>query len=258
MASTSGSNIRIEELLVKAGVISAYQLKTARIEQDKWGGEIGDILVRMQYLTEDVLVRAISKIVNVPRADLTRPVPQHILETLNARFAEEKQVLPLAFQDDGKTVIVAMADPSDLKLLDQVRAQTRRKVVPQIAGKSQLQSTISRLYGGADFSDESVADEAFSVVSNQGHAVATSEIPPVQTAPPPAPAPAPLARLPMERRVTPRPTPAPDPSVNGLADLVRAIGEAQRTEAKVLMTIVELLIEKGFFSRDEYLDRVRR
>ena len=53
--------IRIGDLLVKAGVISDAQLKAALAEQGQWGGKLGDILVRMEFLTEEVLVRALSK-----------------------------------------------------------------------------------------------------------------------------------------------------------------------------------------------------
>ena len=44
--------IKIGDLLVKAGVITELQLKAALAEQSQWGGKLGDILVRMEFVTE--------------------------------------------------------------------------------------------------------------------------------------------------------------------------------------------------------------
>ena len=63
--------IRIGDLLVKAGVITELQLKAALAEQLQWGGKLGDILIRMEFLTEEVLVRALSKQTGIARADLS-------------------------------------------------------------------------------------------------------------------------------------------------------------------------------------------
>ena len=58
--------IKIGDLLVKAGVITDLQLRAALAEQQQWGGKLGDILVRMEFLTEEILVRALSKQTGLP------------------------------------------------------------------------------------------------------------------------------------------------------------------------------------------------
>src|SRR5213596_2421420 len=96
--------IKIGDLLVKAGVITELQLKAALAEQQQWGGKLGDILERMQYVNEDVLVRAISKQTGIARADLSQPILVSALAAIPREIAEEHDVLPLALADEGRTL----------------------------------------------------------------------------------------------------------------------------------------------------------
>jgi len=74
--------IRIGDLLVKAGVITDLQLKAALAGAIAWGGKLGDILVRMEFITEEVLVRALSKQTGIARA---RPSPARRPDRREAR-----------------------------------------------------------------------------------------------------------------------------------------------------------------------------
>jgi hypothetical protein len=107
-----------------------------------------------------------------------------------------------------------------------------------------------------DQGELSDADTNFKVVDAQGRTVVKDMRAP---APPPVAAPAPVAR-------TPAPMPnAPSremPSVRGgngsPVELLRSVEEVQRKEVAALKAMVELLIEKGVFTRDEYLAKVKR
>src|ERR671936_2203022 len=101
--------IRIGDLLVKAGVITDLQLKAALAEQSQWGGKLGDILVRMEFITEEVLVRALSKQTGIARADLSGEPDRAAIAKVSAETAEEFNLVPLALQDDARTLIVAMS-----------------------------------------------------------------------------------------------------------------------------------------------------
>src|SRR5256885_13115984 len=116
--------IKIGDLLVKAGVITELQLKAALAEQQQWGGKLGDILVRMEFVTEEVLVRALSKQTGIPRADLTGDPDHEALARIGPDVAEEYGVVPIATQDDGRTIVLAMSDPNNVMITDHLQTLT--------------------------------------------------------------------------------------------------------------------------------------
>jgi len=74
--------MRLGDLLMRAGVVTQEQLDGALEQQASWGGKLGSILVRMRALSEDLLVKALSRQLNIPRADLSQinipPPPKEI------------------------------------------------------------------------------------------------------------------------------------------------------------------------------------
>jgi Type II secretion system (T2SS), protein E, N-terminal domain len=256
--------IRIGDLLVKAGVITDANLKAALTEQGQWGGKLGDILVRMEFLTEEVLVRALSKQTGIPRADLIGDAPAvAVLEKIPPDVAEEFGVIPMQLQEDGRTLLVAMSDPLNIMVTDHLRSLTGCRIVAHIAGTSAIRNAISRWYRGeALLGDEEELVSSIRITNNSGGTVVT--VPsasskkgqsqpgqmPQQSAPPPPPTqPPPAPRM---------PPPPPSMPVPSAVEVLRGVEETQRRSVAALKAMVELLIEKGVFSRDEYLARVKR
>ncbi len=60
------SRKRLGEILVAANVITHRQLEHALYEQRRWGGQVGKILIDEGFVTEDILVRALGKQLNLP------------------------------------------------------------------------------------------------------------------------------------------------------------------------------------------------
>jgi hypothetical protein len=250
-------SIRLGDLLVKAKVVSESQLKGALAEQQKWGGKLGEILVRMNLVTEDMLVKALSKQLNVQAVNLeaVQGVPAHVRSKIPEDIARDLTAIPLQLRDEGKTLVVAMADPQNLKHLDTLRSVSRCKVLPQIAGRQAIARAFGRFYDDAGQVDD--VEGSFKLVDSQGHTIiknaediankrkATNEAIPAQRT-------ASLADVPA---AAPGPT-----SLSGKtpAETLKAIEEAQRKEVGALKAMVELLIEKGVFTKDEYLAKVKR
>lgn len=246
-------SIRLGDLLVKAKVVSESQLKAALAEQQKWGGRLGEILVRMSLVTEDMLVKALSKQLNVPAVNLeaVQGVPAHVRSKIPPDIARDLVALPLQLRDEGKTLVVAMAEPQNLKHLDTLRSVSRLKVVPQIAGRQAIARAFSRFYdGNADLDD---VEGSFKLVDSQGHTIIknTEEL---------AQRKATREAIPAQRTASLADVPAaPAPvSTRSPAEQLKAIEDAQRKEVGALKAMVELLIEKGVFTREEYLAKVKR
>jgi hypothetical protein len=228
--------IRIGDLLVKAGVITELQLKAALAEQSQWGGKLGDILVRMEFLTEEILVRALSKQTGVPRADLSGEGSREALALVPADVAEEFGVVPVGVKEEGRVLVVAMSDPLNISVSDHLRSLTgAKRIDAQLAGNSAIRAAISRWYRGEELLREDTGQLSIKIVDNSGQSVVTHD------APPPA---APVA--------------GNGKSTQGAGDVLHGVEETQRRSVAALKAMVELLIEKGVFSRDEYLARVKR
>jgi hypothetical protein len=227
--------IRIGDLLVKAGVITDLQLKAALAEQSQWGGKLGDILVRMEFITEEVLVRALSKQTGIARADLTGEADKPAVGQVSAETAEEFNLVPLAVKDDGRTLVVAMSDPGNVMVTDHLRSLTGCRIEAQLAGASAIRAAIARWYRGEELGGD---ESSMKIVNNSGDSVVTVE----------------------GKKEPPKPPPAPEAKAARASalEVLRGVEETQRRSVAALKAMVELLIEKGVFSRDEYLSRVKR
>ncbi|MHB8874276.1 MAG: GspE/PulE/PilB domain-containing protein [Myxococcaceae bacterium] len=252
------ANIKLGELLVKANVLQESQLKSALAEQARWGGKIGEILVRMNLITEDILVRALSKQLSIPAVNLeaVQGIPPHVRSKLPLETARDLTTLPLQLRDEGKTLLVAMAEPQNIGQLDTLRAITKCRIVVQLAGRTAIARAFARFYeGDADVSD---MEGSFKVMDAQGKtmikAAPTAEkkvpLPPPVAAPPPARGPISMSEVPMAR-AAPRSGQSPSEVLKGVEDV-------QRKEVAAIKAMVELLIDKGVFTRDEYLAKVKR
>jgi hypothetical protein len=232
--------IRIGDLLVKAGVITELQLKAALAEQQQWGGKLGDILVRMEFLTEEVLVRALSKQTGIARADLNGEADKNALALVPADTAEEFGLVPLGLKDQGRILMVAMSDPLNISATDHLVSLTGgKKIEPQLAGASAIRNAISRWYRG----EELLRDEAtggMRIVNNAGNTVVGIE-----------------SRKGGKAKAKAVEAAAAATRASA-AEVLRGVEETQRRSVAALKAMVELLIEKGVFSRDEYLARVKR
>ncbi|AKQ65317.1 Type IV fimbrial assembly, ATPase PilB [Myxococcus hansupus] len=238
-------------------MLQESQLKAALAEQAKWGGKLGEILVRMSLVSEDILVRALSKQLGMPAVNLdaVQMVQPHVKAKIPAQTARDFSVLPLQLRDDGKSLVVAMADPLNVRMLDELRAVSKCRIIPNVAGRTSIARAFARIYEQNHELED--ADTNFKVVDAQGRTVVKNlkDLDPAAAAataprPPPAPArPPPPPEAPAARAPAPSGTPA---------ELLRSVEEVQRKEVAALKAMVELLIEKGVFSREEYLAKVKR
>jgi Type II secretion system (T2SS), protein E, N-terminal domain len=242
--------IRIGDLLVKAGVITELQLKAALAEQSQWGGKLGDILVRMEFITEEVLVRALSKQTGIARADLSGDADREAIARIPAETAEEFNMVPLGLAEEGKVLVVAMSDPGNVMVTDHLHSLTGCRVEAKLAGASAIRNAIARWYRGAELGEESTG---MKIMNNAGITQVTVD--PRKKRGETAPATRPKAIS--------TPPPVAQPPRNGGAvrpsavEVLRGVEETQRRSVAALKAMVELLIEKGVFSREEYLSRVK-
>ena len=141
---------RIGEQLIHEGIITREQLGRALDDARANGTRVGFSLVKLGFIGEPDLVRALARQHRIPAVDLERvKLDPKILRLLPGDIALKHLVLPL--RRVGRTLTVAMANPTDLGVLDDVKFVTRLDIEPVIAGEFSLRKIIEREYeGGAD------------------------------------------------------------------------------------------------------------
>jgi type IV pilus assembly protein PilB len=140
---------RIGDLLFREGLITADQLSMALNEQKQSGHRIGYTLVKLGFVKEVELTKILARQHKMPAVDLSRfELDQKIAKMIPSDLARKNFVLPL--KRDGRTLTVAMADPANLGVLEDLKFITRYDIFPVIAGEYTLRNLIDKVFGPTD------------------------------------------------------------------------------------------------------------
>ena len=145
-------NLKLGELLVKAGLIDDSQLGVALSYKRNWGGRLGESLVRLGYLQEKDLCTFISTQFNLPRIDLfSHRIPAEILAYIPESKAREFCVLPLdRIEDRGLMhLAVAMPDPTNFSMIDSLQFLTECWIMPTMVPAETILKAIDLQFNSA-------------------------------------------------------------------------------------------------------------
>jgi type IV pilus assembly protein PilB len=147
---------KIGELLVDEGVISEAQLEIALAEQARTGTKLGATLMALGLATEEEISTALGRQSGVQHVDLeqVRPTPD-ALALVAEELATEYELLPLRIEEDS--LVVAMANPTDLVAIDRIQRYTDLFVRVVAAQRVQVRRAITRAYertGGEELEGE--------------------------------------------------------------------------------------------------------
>ncbi|GJM72820.1 hypothetical protein HMSSN036_50360 [Paenibacillus macerans] len=153
---------RLGELLLESGMITEAQLQTALEEQQRSRKKLGDVLLEQGVLTEHQLIEALEFQLGIPHATLARlETDPKLTEVVSEQMAKRHQVLPIRV--DGRKLMVAMADPLDLFVIEDLRISTGFTIEPAIISRGELQRGIARLYGQQDSGHEGAGSSQIEV-----------------------------------------------------------------------------------------------
>src|SRR3990170_7152742 len=143
---SSVASEKLGRLLVAAQLVSEDQLQRGIIAQKKSGGRLGSILVRMGFLDEGKLLTFLSQQFGIPAVDLSRiTVDPGLLKLIPGETIKKYRVLPL--KRAGSVVTLAMADPSDVFALDDIKFLTGYTIDPVVASESAIVAALQAVYG---------------------------------------------------------------------------------------------------------------
>jgi type IV pilus assembly protein PilB len=136
---------RLGDVLVAEGVISSDQLYDALREHRRSKERLGKVLTRRGFVSEEKLVEILSKEHGLPSVAIEQyTVPADVLALVPPHIARKYEVIPLARVDTGLTL--AMADPTNVVIMDEIAAMTRLTVLPVVASGKAIRTAIERYY----------------------------------------------------------------------------------------------------------------
>jgi len=135
------------EMLIEASLISRDQFDEALLNRVVFGGKIGTSLIELDLIDEETLARVLSMKLGVPyvHPDQLTNLPDSVIQLVPKELALKYKVVPLRFEK--RRLSLAMADPSDLRAIDEISFITNCIIKPLIAPELRLIEALQRYYG---------------------------------------------------------------------------------------------------------------
>lgn len=154
---------RLGELLLREKLITPLQLQKAVEEQRSGGGRLGYQLTKMGFIEENELTAFLSKQYGIPSINLHEfEIEPDIIKLIPKDVASKHQVIPI--NRSGNTLIIAMADPSNIFAIDDIKFLTGYNIEVVVASEAAIVEAIERYYTSnvsfddvmMDFDDEEI------------------------------------------------------------------------------------------------------
>ena len=169
---------KTEELRLKEFISSKFEVPLGMIEDDpEWDKK----LVEGRSVTEEDLLSALSEYFGVPYVDLRNAeIPLATASAVPKETAESALVIPFELQ--GSVIKLAMADPTDIQVREQIRFATGRAVQAFVALPFRIKEKLTRIYGKAEGGDffsklerEVIEEAELDAIAEEGEVVARAE-----------------------------------------------------------------------------------
>ncbi|TMA68801.1 MAG: type IV-A pilus assembly ATPase PilB [Deltaproteobacteria bacterium] len=148
---------RLGDLLQRRGDLTAEQLARALDQQREQGGALSTHLVRLGFITEEKLLSYLQREYRLPVVDLgSLDVPREVLSVVPQALVLKHHLIPTNLV--RSTLTLAMADPSNLMAINEVKFLTGYDVKVAVAAPAALQQAIERYYE-ANTSYQDVLDQ---------------------------------------------------------------------------------------------------
>jgi type IV pilus assembly protein PilB len=150
---------RLGDLLVREGLLTREQLAKALQEQSANPGQrLGLTVVKLGMVPETEVVRMLARQYRMPAVDLARfEVDTRLLKLIPAELASKHTVLPL--KRDGRQLTVAIADPTAMGVIDDLKFITRYDIVAVLAGEFSMRTAIEKHYEANEIQMQSLLQD---------------------------------------------------------------------------------------------------
>jgi len=137
--------LRIGEMLMRRGTVSADQLSEALEQHRATGRRLGECLLELGYVSEDSVIDALAEQLRLERVELARlEVPEAATQTVPLEFVRRHRILPLSLQNS--TIRIVTADPGNRQVVEDIRLLTGLEVEETVASEKEIRAKISECY----------------------------------------------------------------------------------------------------------------
>ena len=139
-------SVRLGELLTKASLISQDQLKEALRVQKETGGKLGETLIKLGFVSEEDITECLSQQFGVPSINLQHfEIDSGVIKLIPGDVARKYNILPV--NKTRATITIAMADPTNVFAMDDIKFMTGYNVEPVVASELGIKAAIDGYYG---------------------------------------------------------------------------------------------------------------
>ena len=148
---------RIGELLVREKVVSLQQLQQAQDEAKRTGKRLGAALAKLGYVKDQDLTQFVARQYSLPSINLADiEIDPAVLKLIPKEICEKHQVLPV--KRNGATLIVAMADPSNIYAIDELKFLTQYNIDPVVASEASIEVALSKYFDKGPDLDQMIGE----------------------------------------------------------------------------------------------------
>jgi type IV pilus assembly protein PilB len=139
---------KLGEILVRENLITSDQLREALDYQRQSGGRLGSNIVKLGFISDDVITAVLSRQYGVPSVNLELfQIEKEVINLIPQEVAQKYSVLPIS--KVGATLTLAMADPTNVFAMDDIKFMTGLSVEPVVASEASVEISISKYYSGS-------------------------------------------------------------------------------------------------------------
>jgi type IV pilus assembly protein PilB len=151
------SNVnRLGELLVREKLISLQQLRQAQDEQKRTGQNLGATLAKLGYISDGEITNFLSSQYRVPAVNLEEyEIDPEVIKLVSRDVCDKHKIIPVSRA--GSSLIMAMADPTNLHAIDDIKFLTGFNVEPVVASETAIQAAVEQYYQSGPSYDEVMA-----------------------------------------------------------------------------------------------------
>lgn len=143
---------RIGDMLLEAGIITQEQLEDALEKNKTAHKKIGEMLVDLGYATEEAIGKGLATQLNIPFISLHgMKIEDDIIKLADGKLLRKHLMIPFEYKEGNVNIIrVAMADPMDMRGIDDFSIITNLQVEPVIATTQDILVTLDKYYGDSE------------------------------------------------------------------------------------------------------------
>ena len=148
---------KLGRLLVSKKIISEPQLQKALEKQKSSGDRLGSILVNLGFIKEDTLLSFLSGQYGIPSINLCEfNINPDLIKLIPADLAYKYLAFPLSLR--GTTLVIAMADPSNIFAVDDIKFLTGFRIEALAAAESAIKEALTEYYNTSTSLSELVSN----------------------------------------------------------------------------------------------------